>query len=243
MALKEYKFALMRGLDEFCHNLQPHHIEELLYEKQSLHVVMNVSNVLTDFTERKAQFFLAGKSQRFCEFAVSHVEEQKTHYTATLTAKTRMEPEESLRMSAVFLKKGILDKDEQASFYIWAHQALFCMNVHVKGFVLEEEILELAYPGTRVSVYCVLFRRSQHSLVELSNCVWKERADASGFSAEKLLFIALQVLESMQTLHENDIYSYKFLSAAYVDVGANYEVTLGIDIFRLLMLQDEAADE
>ena len=47
----------------------------------------------------------------------------------------------------------------------------------------------------------------------------------------------------MQTLHENDIYSYKFLSAAYVDVGANYEVTLGIDIFRLLMLQDEAADE
>ena len=70
LELKESKMAMMRGLDQFCTRLTAADIEELLYEKQAVHVVMRCSEVLAEFTERSAQFFLAGKSERFCDVQV-----------------------------------------------------------------------------------------------------------------------------------------------------------------------------
>ena len=86
LELKESKLAIMRGLDQFCTRLTAADIEELLYEKQAVHVVMRSSAVLADFTQRSSQFFLAGKSERFCDVQVSLVEEQTQFYTAHFVA-------------------------------------------------------------------------------------------------------------------------------------------------------------
>ena len=71
------------------------------------------------------------------------------------------------------------------------------MSAYVQGLIVEEEILELQHPGNNLSVYCVIFRTTKHSLKNLVD-KWRGEPEAmERCTAAKALYLTVQMLDCL----------------------------------------------
>ena len=94
MHFRQQKFVLMKGLNRFAAHLDQGQIEHLIYERQSTHMLLQISHLMSNFKEETAESFLKSFSSRIYEPRILYIEQHNTYYKVMLEAKT-LESEET----------------------------------------------------------------------------------------------------------------------------------------------------